>query len=387
MSPRKRATGIRPADASDEDRPVAPHEGVSEDDLSEDVEGVLAQLGEAASQVIVARMKDNKPGEWAHITKMPASEFNVESIKEQFGGGEYKITIIDRTQGALNPVYLSIDPRFVGKFWGSASPALATLPAPASSSEDAFKNRLLEVLLVRALTPAPAPPPPPDNTEVIFRVAELFSRNNNGGGNVAEQVASLMSTATQLATAMNPPDGLAGVASAFLPVVERLTSNAHPATPAPRRLPPVAPPTSPVATATPSLTVTAAPAAAPVNNPPSIEGTPARVAGSIIPRWLAPFKMLSPMLVSFADQGSDPTLYADVAIERFQIDEALFASAVEAMNAGHLLSDLFALAPALQETDERKEFATQLVAGIEKGLRELIESDNEPETMDAADNG
>jgi hypothetical protein len=114
---------------------------------------------------------------------------------------------------------------------------------------------------------------------------------------------------------------------------------------------------------------------------------PGVVAGSIVPKWLAPFRTIVAHVVKLADRGSDPVVYADMAIDELEDDEVTFAAAVEAMNEGRLLSDFFAVAPDMQLTDDRKEFAVALVERITEGLRELLasQSEDEPTKDDAGD--
>lgn len=350
MTPRKKAIGVRAPDSETE--PSAPHQGIDASDLSEDVERFLAEVGEAASAVVIWRMKDNKPGEWDYVTRVAASEYTNEYLKEQFGGGEYKLVVIDSTQGPLNPVFLSIDRRFQGRLFANV-PAIAPT---TNGSGDTFKDNLLQLLLARFL----APQPESNQLDLVLRVAEVFRRD--GGGSAAEQANAMIQTAMTLAGVMNPPEGLAGVASQFLPVIDKIASQARGTVPPPRRLPATVP--APV------------PAPAPVTPNPPTNVTPqqpsARVAGTIVPAWLTPFKSVSGMLVRFADTESDPTVYADVALDHMTADEELFAAAVESMHAHRLLDELLALAPALGATEKRKGWATELVTRIEEGLHEII---------------
>lgn len=354
MPRRTKLTGaITPEDGNEQH--AAPAQGIDPDDLSDDVQFVLAQLGEAASMCVVYRMDPTKVGKWDYIARVPASEFNHEYLKEQFGGGEYKIVIIDAKQGPLNAVFTSIDSRFTGKMFASA-------PAPVAGGGDAFKDRLLEVLLMKALAPAPAPvvQDPNQSLDMALKIAALFK--DNGGGNVGEQLKTTVELATLLADRSNPPEGLAGVAAQFLPVLDRLT-HATPAAPA-----------SVVRRAIPA-TSTVTPVTTPPTTAPLTPNPPARVAGSIIPAWLSPFKSVAPMLVTFADNGASAVMYADVALDQLSNNEAWFTAAVESMNAGRMLADLYALSPALQETDKRKAFAAELVAAVEEGLRQMIADD------------
>ena len=358
MPPRKpRVTGAVAPD--DDSQPAAIHQGILPDDLTPDVERVLAELGENASMVTVYRMDDHKPGKWDFVARVPAPEFTVEYIKEQFGGGEYRAIIVDATQGPLNPAYFSIDRRFTGKLFPNSS-------TPVSVSGDAFKDDLLKMLLVKALQPAPAPAPR-DDLDMVLKVAAIFKDGGNGGGggNVAEQVNNMIQTAMTLAQTMNPPEGFAGVAASFLPVFERLVPGANSSV-VPRRIPARTPTTTPSVTVQ-TQTPTNPPPSAPAPNPPA-----ARVAGSIAPSWLAPFRAFSGALTALADAGNDPTTYADVALDYLTTHDDAFVAAMEAMNEGRMLADLFALAPALQVNEARKQFAAALVAAVEEGLRDII---------------
>jgi hypothetical protein len=113
-------------------------------------------------------------------------------------------------------MYLSIDRRFTGKLWATMAPPP---PLPGTPTTDPFKEDLLKILLAKALTPAPAPQAL--DAKTVLEIASLF-RDNNGSRNITEEVALLMQTATTLAGAMNPPEGLGAVAAQFLPVVDRL---------------------------------------------------------------------------------------------------------------------------------------------------------------------
>ena len=378
MPPRKRApTGVKTPDEPGNEHLAAPHEGIPDDELSDDVNVVLDQLGEGASSVIVSRMKDNKPGEWEYVARIPAPDFNIDYVREQYGGGDYKVIIIDKVQGALNPVHFSIDRRFVGKLWGTMTPA----PIPGAPAADPFKEDLLKILLAKALTPAPAAPAL--DAKTVLEIAALF-KNDGGGASGLEMMKAVLEMSTTLAGVMNPPEGLAGVASQFLPIVDRLVPRTT--APVPRRIAAPAPAAAAAAAASPSLTVNQTNA-----NPPAAAAAaaaPARVAGTIAPKWLQPFRTLAPMLVQLADNGNDPTVYADMAVDQLQVDDALFAAAFDAMNEKRLLSDLLAFAPALNETEQRKQFAAELVARIEEGIRDIMsQPDDDNANTDAAEHG
>lgn len=365
MAARKRSTGIDTADAETEHL-AAPHQGVTADELSDDVINALDELGANASAVLVERMKDGKPGEWDYLTRLGAGEFKLEYIKEQFGGGEYKITIIDAVKGRLNPVLVSIDRRFVGKLFANvATPVSAT-------GGDPFRDRLLEVLLAKALTPAAPANSSRETIELVLAVVGAVKGTGDGSSSL-EQFKTMFEMSRTMAEIANPPEGIAAVASNYLPVIERLVSaNRQPSarvthTMPPRQLPP-------------------APASNPTRVPPSTptQTTTVRepIAGTITPKWLEPFRMYAGQLVKIADRGSDPTMYADLALEEAQDSDEVFSAAVEAMNANRLLPDLLAMCPELEATAKRKEFAVAFVQAFEAGVRDILAQgdDSEDET-------
>lgn len=364
--PRRRTTGVETVDETAAHL-AAPHQGVASDDLTDDALLALDELGGDASAVVVERMKDNGTGEYDYMARIPAAEYKNEYLKENFGGGEYRVTVIDAVKGRLNPVRVSVDKRFVGKFFANT----ATPVASNGVANDPFRDRLLEVLLAKALTPAPAQ----SNKETLELVLAVVGAMRGGGsGDVSEQVNNMINTAVTLASAMNPPEGLAGLASSALPIMEKLVTSAT----APRRAAPVRALPAPAPAPNSSLVVT------PPRSPEPVMPTPQTgvVAGSIAPKWLQPFAAYAKEFVKIADRGSDPTMYADLAIEEIQDDDATFAAAVDAMNGDRLTADLFALCPELEKTDKRKEFATEFVTRFREALTEILNTpDDDTDTV------
>ena len=353
---------------------LAPRQAVADPEaLSDDVERVLAELGEGASSVAVYREDDTRPGKFDFVVRVPAAEFSNDYVATQYGGGQYKIIVTDSVQGPLNPIFFSVDRRIVGKAFA------ITQPQTANNGESTFKDRLLEILLARALTPpAPAPvvqTPQKDPLEYIVALAPLLKSDSGSGMNL-EGLAAIMTAVSELAGRMSPPDGIAGVAANLLPAVEKLVS-AHVVANAPHRVQPrVLPAPAPVVPVAEPVT---APAPIPVTTVPKPQ--PAPIVGAIVPAWLKPFQSFAGILVNLADADADPTVYADVCVDQLMTNEDAFRSAVEAMNAGTLKDDVLNAVPALKETPERVEFVTNLVARVEEGLRETIEQETESETV------
>lgn len=342
------------------------------DRLSDQVERILGELGEGADSVAVYREDDARPGKFNFLARVPAAEFSTDYVASQYGGGEYKIVIIDRTQGPLEPVMFSVDRRLVGKAFA------VTQSQNGRDGEQGFKDRLLEMMLQRVLLqPAPAPVAAPssqrDPLDYLIALAPLLK--SDGGSNI-ESLVTMMTAMIDLSSKMQPAEGMAAVAGQLLPVVDKLiTAQASqglarrlPVSTAPRSLPPIQ--TIPEAGTLP-LVQPASPTPEPTTT------TTAPVIGTIVPQWLAPFKLFAPMLVNLADTEADPALYADVCVDQLSNNESAFRSAVEAMNAGTLKDDVLSAVPALQETPQRQEFVTQLVLRVEEGLREILSQETE----------
>lgn len=352
---------------------LAPRQSVSDPEtLSDDVERILADLGEGASSVAVYRENDAQPGKFDFVARVPAPQFSNDYVASQYGGGNYQLIISDKLQGPLNPVYFSVDRRVIGKAFSVNGGAVTP------GGEGAFKDRLLEILLAQALKPAP-PPPPPHNTAsetltIITALAPLL-RGNGGGENSMEMVTALFSAATDMASRMGQSDGIGAVAEKLLPVVERLVT----ASGAQRRALPPPPPRPPV------IVQTGAPplAAVPVETPTSeveVKTEPA----DILPPWLRPFQRFAGVLVSLADTEADPALYADVCVDQLTNNEDAFRSAVAAMEAGTLKEDVLNAVPALRQTVTRTTFVDELVRRVEDGLREVIAQEAEADPEGAA---
>lgn len=337
------------------DGALAPRQAIADPEgLDDDVERILLELGESASSVSISRESDEKPGRFDFLTRMNANEFTNEFIAREYGGGYYKIVITDAQQGPLNPVFFSVDRRIVGRAFNISKPA-------STSHGDEFKDKILDILLQRALLP-PAPAPVNNDASTLdmaLKIAALFQHNNPT--NPVEMLSVMLNAATEMAKTMNPPEGLAGVASSMLPLMDKLLPHVGNGNGVGvRRLPAPTPTPAPVPVAPVTPVVAALP------NPP------VAVATTPFPKWLLPFKPFAPMLVSLADGDADPALYTEVILDLLNGDETAFTSAVAALEAGTLLEDVLTAVPALRENDKRTLFAQTLVEKVSAELRSMI---------------
>lgn len=354
---------------------LAPRQAVADPDaLSETVERILGELGESADTVTIYREDDTRVGKRNFIARVPATEFSAAFVADQYGGGDYQIVITDKVQGPLEPVFLSVDRRIIGKAW-AVNQGAAGITAP--NSDSTLRDRLLELFIARMMT-TPQPVAAPTNSaqetlQIIAALAPLI-RGGGDGGNSVEMFAAMMSAATEMARMANPPEGFAAVASNMVPLIEKLVAAQTAMRVPPRRIPAVPPSTTVnerAAVAVPVDGGTAVPA--PVVETPS----PSPVAGTIVPKWLAPFRVFAGMLVGLADDEADPAVYANVCLDQLIKNEDAFKSAVEAMNAGTLKDDVLNAVPAMKETEARRAFVEKLVNEVEEGLKDVLSQQEE----------
>lgn len=371
MAARKNTINIS-GPATPTDNIAAPHQGIAADQLDADIENVLSEIGESGGAVVLWREKDAQPGNYEYLVRQPAKGFTLEYVRENFGGGNYKGVPIDPVHGALNPVFFSIDRRWIGKAFSNAAPAVA-----GSSRDDQFRDRMTEILLTSLVAQRQQPPAAPQRDPLLEMLLTALVNRDNGGGSATEMVKTMMEAATTMAAAMNPPEGMAGVLTGLLPAVDKLASahvlGARRAAVA-RVLPP-SPATAPGNVSHPVATVP---------NPSAIQTSPATVAGTIFPKWLEPFRSLAPRLVSLADKDANPELYADLVIDALMDDEneSALRGAIDAMQAGTLLDDVCNAVPQMKDREERRVWLATFVEAVRAGLMDLIQQENETAPTD-----
>lgn len=81
---------------------------------TEDVERVLAQLGQKAKSVILM-LKNEKTGRLDFIDRIPTEEFSVKDVRDIYGGGMYAVRILDEHGKIINNSTFNVDPRFKGR--------------------------------------------------------------------------------------------------------------------------------------------------------------------------------------------------------------------------------------------------------------------------------
>lgn len=360
MPARKSTIKISDPDAQNADI-SAPHQGVKSDQLDDDVERILDEIGENNGAAILWREKDNAPGDFDYLIRRSAKGLTLEFVREQFGGGRYKMILVDPVHGALNPVFFSVDARWIGKAFVNPS-----APVPGVRNDDGFRDRMLEILMTAIVSQRAQPQQPTRDPLLETLITGLLAERRGGDGNGTDMLKTVLETATTLASAMNPPEGMPGVLAAALPAIEKLAS-AHQLSARRQAVARVLPPATAAATVSHPV--------ATVNTPTAQTSQPATVAGTIFPKWLEPFRSMAPRLVSLADKDADPELYADLVIDALTDDdnEVALQGALEAMQQNNLLADALRAVPQMTETPERKAWLEKFVEAVRVGLADLMD--------------
>lgn len=58
-----------------------------------DPEQVVNNLGRRVRVIVLWRQRDDDPGRWIYLERMPPQEFSLEEVKIRWGGGAYRIRL------------------------------------------------------------------------------------------------------------------------------------------------------------------------------------------------------------------------------------------------------------------------------------------------------
>lgn len=140
---------------------------------TEDVERVLAQLGEKANTVILM-VKNEKTGRLDFIDRIPTEEFSVKDVRDTYGGGSYTTRILDKNGKIITNSGFNIHPRFKGKV---DEPENRRTEGGGSSEMTLMRDMMDQQnkLLIAVLTKGGG-----GETENLLKLAEVL--NKGGGG-------------------------------------------------------------------------------------------------------------------------------------------------------------------------------------------------------------
>lgn len=351
----------RPRSTPDESN-GRPHvtQGMEPGDLADDVLHLLNSLGEDASRVEIAMEDESHPGEFGYLTSVTADEFRergMEMLKQEWGGGRYRLQISDRKQGAIPPVFIRIDRRFRGKQWIAPS-AVEVQPQPNRD------DMLLRFLITQASRPMPQPQA--FGLQEVMAIVSAIGALRTGGGDVGSAMA-MMREAMAFAREINPPErDLAQTAiESFAPALTEIAAGWRRETPAPAS--PVLPSSVPVHVSRP-------PQAPPPPPPPPAEY-------SNVPTFQQYKAQYLPVLLNAATSDSDPALYAEMILDQLDAHGLLDRAYALCKASDTLRSQARALLPELWQPQVAS-WTEQCFNEVVTQVRAAVEG--EPETTLAA---
>lgn len=301
---------------------AAPAVDPLEEIASGERDSLSALMGELVgvddATVTVYRATRNQPQ--AYMFKCSPASFSLDDLRDKFGGGEFRVyitrggepwrnrrVIVEQKAGGM-PSEIEAKPSAVDALaavmregFARQAEIMATLARPAPSSSSMFSGMDLPAVItaaaaaITALRPPPAPAPAPvaDSGRSVDRAMDMLMKGielaqTMGGGGGGGDDPSLMALLRDF------------VKSPML--AQAVSSTLRPAVAAPSFQParPVAPMQSQPAVAAPVV-------------PVAQEET--AMVNPLIAHYLG-------ALVGFAAEGSDPTLYADLILDRLP-DETL----------------------------------------------------------------
>lgn len=167
---------------------------------------------------------------YAYVVEMPVSQFKdggIESLKRQYGGGEYMLFFFDADGQAYRPVALPIDPRAQGELDAQAGPRAdsvndtlkllvqkLTEPRPVPAGDDKTmqmlallqeSNKTMMLVIAEAMKPRETVRPTTigEIAAIVTAATPLLTeilraRNNSGGGQSIRDTLELLHSAREL---------------------------------------------------------------------------------------------------------------------------------------------------------------------------------------------
>lgn len=231
-----------------------PEVGSVLDDPGELVERTIAeQLGEHPDAMVVLQRQSPQTREWRHLRKYHPQEFDVEAVREEYGGGEFRVRVKNRRGQWLGSA------RQFGIEGPPIEPAqyVPTAPLGAAAVDRAelleatrrggALDDVLGKVLVALISREPPPPPPPidmvgfakalqeASDAGAARLAEMvgLKKDLSGGGGGVETFMEALELGMRLGGRQRDDGGFGSVVEALSPVLKRLAENVPAALPSP----------------------------------------------------------------------------------------------------------------------------------------------------------
>lgn len=182
-------------------------------DDDSDLERVLSEVGSSAKYIAVSRY-DTAMKKWAYVEKIPIEDFDLESIKTEYGGGNYRGRVYGEA-GYIRHISFTIDSRFLPR--PVLPPTVTGISnSPPDSSLSEIKDLLRQMILVQSQ-------PKSDPMDMAIRLAEVL----RGGASVAAPSTPALGFAEMFSIfkegmSIGQSASGSGEGLSYLPVIEKV---------------------------------------------------------------------------------------------------------------------------------------------------------------------
>lgn len=280
----------------------------SDDDT--DLERVLSEVGTSARYIALSRF-DSQAKKWAYVEKISIEDFDLESVKTEYGGGNYRGRVYGES-GYIRHISFVIDSRFMPRPVLPPTVALSNSNPPAEGLGEI--KELLKTLVAMQLQPRENP------MDMAIRLAEVL----RGSASVAAPVAPLgfSEMFSIFKEGMSIGQSASGGEASYLPVIEKVGLPLVEAIKSFSKNPPSQP------------IVHKANGGPPLNAP--TPQTPEQYLQSSLPK-----------IVALAAAKKDPHLYADVVLD--QLPESAYEYLFSTAQRSDVIAFLSSLHPGVKE--------------------------------------
>jgi hypothetical protein len=136
MAKQKLNTGKAPAAAAAPAEPDGPDQADLIDGEDPSISQIQEMLESADLNKARVRISRKGPGQekFFYVTTLDATEFDVDSIKNTYGGGDYQVVLLDQNGHYVKRRSFAVDPRIRGKLDGPAAPEAAAAAGTGEST-------------------------------------------------------------------------------------------------------------------------------------------------------------------------------------------------------------------------------------------------------------
>lgn len=324
--------------------------------IDTDLETLLAEIGPQTKKVSLFRQDDKSPTKWHYLVKQDVSEFTMETVKEEFGGGNFKARFIDERGVYITQFLFSIDPRFKPQLISTTS---YSVPPGVSVSGDSsglgeIRETLKQITLILAqLSQRKEVDPLAGMEKLVSIISPLLQREPSHSPEASagvEKYIDMFTKGMEMGQMMN--------GDSYLPVVEKMGM--------------------PILNMLGEL----------VKNGKTVQGKIAQAVPSSVPVPKEPSKVPSPQvtnqpttldgylqyyipqLIQLAKADKDPALYADFVLD--QIPENFLDQLYQVLQQPNLIEQLVAVQPEIKNHEQW--FKDFIQHGIEALTPEVAEA-------------